>query len=76
MPKFCKKPVIIEAVRKMSAFEIKTLEGVMQGKPGDWLITGIMGEKYPCDDAIFRETYEPVDPKGVFELQRIRVVEK
>lgn len=40
--------------------QITTLEGVMCCNPGDWIITGVKGEKYPCKDEIFRLTYEPV----------------
>lgn len=61
MAKFRKKPVVIEAERLTERTEIKTLEGVMVGEPGDWLITGIAGEKYPCKDEIFWATYEPVE---------------
>ena len=39
--------------------EIDTLEGVTTARVGDWIITGIKGERYPCRDDIFRETYEP-----------------
>lgn len=39
---------------------ISTLEGEMRVSPGDWVITGVKGEKYPCKDSIFRETYDPV----------------
>lgn len=41
-------------------FMIKTLEGDMRVSPGDWIITGIKGEKYPCKPDIFEATYEPV----------------
>ena len=37
---------------------IQTLEGVMRGNPGDWLIRGVKGELYPCKDDIFRQTYD------------------
>lgn len=40
---------------------VKTLEGGHVISFGDWLITGDMGEKYPCQDAIFKLTYDPVD---------------
>lgn len=40
---------------------IETLEGGHVVSPGDWIITGIAGEKYPCKDHIFKETYEPVE---------------
>jgi len=39
--------------------EISTLEGVMIGNPGDWIIKGIKGEYYPCKPDIFEATYEP-----------------
>lgn len=38
--------------------KIRTLEGVMLLKPGNWLIKGVEGEFYPCADSIFRRTYE------------------
>lgn len=40
---------------------IKTLEGWMTVSPGDWIITGIKGERYPCKPGIFAATYEKVD---------------
>lgn len=40
---------------------IDTLEGGHRVCPGDWIITGIKGERYPCKDKIFRATYDPVD---------------
>lgn len=40
---------------------IKTLEGNHTVSPGDWIITGIKGEKYPCKPDIFEMTYEPVN---------------
>lgn len=39
---------------------IKTLEGEMRVNKGDWVITGVRGEKYPCKPDIFAETYEAV----------------
>ena len=60
MAKFRKKPVVIEAEQLTARTEIETLEGVMVGNPGDWLITGVAGERYPCKDSIFRATYEAV----------------
>lgn len=61
MPKFRKKPVIIEAIRISKKMTVETLEGVMTGNPGDWLITGVNGEQYFCKDDIFHKTYEPVE---------------
>lgn len=39
---------------------IKTLEGGHIITPGDWIITGIKGENYPCKQDIFEATYDPV----------------
>lgn len=39
---------------------IPTLEGGHEVTPGDWIITGIKGEVYPCKPDIFEATYEPV----------------
>ena len=39
--------------------EIATLEGVMRGEVGDWIIQGVKGEFYPCKPDIFEATYEP-----------------
>lgn len=33
----------------------------MKANIGDYIITGINGEKYPCKLDIFKKTYEPVD---------------
>lgn len=40
--------------------DINTLEGVMIGRVGDWIITGVNGEKYPCKPDVFEKTYEPI----------------
>lgn len=40
---------------------IKTLEGPMQVGEGDWIITGVKGEKYACKADIFTMTYERVE---------------
>ena len=56
-----KRPVVVTAQRMREAFAVETMEGTMRGKPGDWLITGVDGEQYPCDNSIFRRTYERGD---------------
>jgi hypothetical protein len=40
---------------------IDTLEGGHKVCPGDWIITGVKGEVYPCKPDIFEATYEPVE---------------
>lgn len=40
---------------------IQTLEGCMNVSPGDYIITGVQGEHYPCKPDIFEATYEKVE---------------
>lgn len=72
--KFRKRPVVIEAtqwfkygdhpaVHENELFRepcVFTLEGTMSVTPGDWIITGVKGEHYPCKPDIFEMTYELV----------------
>ena len=39
-------------------WRIGTLEGGHKVSPGDWIITGIKGEHYPCKPDIFAATYD------------------
>lgn len=39
---------------------IDTKEGGHIVCPGDWIITGVAGERYPCKPEIFEATYDPV----------------
>ena len=77
MAKYRKKPVVIDAVQYLGDISvhtallcepqagarpyIHTLEGKMSVNYGDWIITGIQGEAYPCKPDIFTATYEAVD---------------
>lgn len=63
--KYRKKPVIIEAYRTDKEVVIHTLEGDLTAQPGDYIITGIAGERYPCRADIFEETYEEVKEDDV-----------
>lgn len=40
---------------------IKTLEGGHIVCPGDWIITGVVGEHYPCKPSVFAQTYEKAE---------------
>jgi hypothetical protein len=55
---YVKKKIPIKAIKMNHPFKVGTIEGVMSGKAGDWLIEGIHKELYPCDAAIFEESYE------------------
>lgn len=76
MSRYRKRPVVVEAVqwdgteehaktieivRGALGLGIRTLEGFMLASPGDWIITGVKGERYPCKPDIFAATYEPVE---------------
>lgn len=70
MAKYRKKPVVVEAEVYRAGLEdgylyecpyIETLEGKHYISPGDYIITGIKGERYPCKPDIFEATYELVE---------------
>lgn len=50
--------IILLSPEKPGMGWIGTLEGGHEVTPGDWIITGIKGEKYPCKP---EATYEPVE---------------
>ena len=66
MPYFIKKPIPIEAVQQTEPFKTQTLEGELEGKAGDYLVTGVDGEQYPVDREIFEKTYYEV-AKDVYD---------
>lgn len=55
-----KKPMPVRCIQIHEAFEVETLEGTFTGKAGDYLIIGVEGEMYPCEQGIFEKTYELV----------------
>jgi len=61
MADYRKKPVVVQAIQINVPFSVETLEGTMQGNPGDYLIRGVNGEYYPCKPDIFAKTYELVE---------------
>lgn len=69
-------------LRKMEGFDsvhtcfrgrlsIKTCEGIMLAKRGDYIIKGVQGEFYPCKPVIFEQTYEEVKDGKTEEQQTI-----
>lgn len=79
MSKFRKKPVVVEAMQffintrdvwplgiyvDQGQHFIDTLEGPLHLSEGDWIITGIKGERYPCKPDIFAATYDPEPTEG------------
>jgi hypothetical protein len=61
MAEYRKKPVVIEAYQTDKEMIIHTLEGDMKADIGDYIITGVQGEQYPCKPDIFEQTYKKVD---------------
>ena len=51
---------------------IDTLEGGHIVCPGDWIITGVKGERYPCKPDIFQQTYEV--SISIIEIEKIKDV--
>ncbi|MCT8138087.1 hypothetical protein H1D32_10175 [Anaerobacillus sp. CMMVII] len=60
MPKYRRKPLVVEAVKITSPITIQTAEGKMSGNAGDYLITQSDGAQYPVNAETFEQTYEPV----------------
>ena len=59
--KLINRPVFIEAYQTDKELVIHTLEGDMKASPGDWIITGVEGEQYPCKPDIFEKTYQRIN---------------
>ena len=75
--KYRKKPVVIEATQWFKNGDhpavvnldglptengwVETLEGGHVVTPGDYIITGVKGEHYPCKPDIFKATYQMVE---------------
>lgn len=56
----CDCGYLIAGVKGGCQPHIHTLEGRMDITEGDWIITGIKGELYPCKSEIFAASYEAV----------------
>ena len=55
---------VVEDPASPTGFGIRTLENTAskhEVTPGDWIITGVQGEKYPCKPDIFEKTYDRED---------------
>lgn len=57
MEQYCKLPIPITAYQTDKEFDIETLEGTHHASVGDYIITGVKGEQYPCKPDIFEKTY-------------------
>lgn len=53
-----KKNIILDAYQASKEIKIETLEGTMTAQPGDWIIEGTEGERWPVRKDIFEKTYD------------------
>jgi hypothetical protein len=61
-------PISVQDARQLKIHEkqrqvhgvIQTLEGPHLVSPGNWVVTGVVGEKYSVRPDIFAKSYEPV----------------
>jgi hypothetical protein len=60
VPKYRKKPLIVTAEVLTDACYITTLEGVSEGKKGDYLVTGVDNEQWIVKPKWFKEYYTHV----------------
>jgi len=63
--------VVSDKEKSKTGFFIETLEGHGEVTPGDWIVTGVEGEKYSVKPDIFDKTYEPFDQKKSSLAQKI-----
>jgi hypothetical protein len=52
-------PAVLPELSRASIGYIETPEGRLRVEPGDWVITGVAGENYPCKPDIFALLYTP-----------------
>lgn len=55
---------------------IDTLEGTMTADVGDWIITGVNGERYPCKPDIFAKTYVGAEDEEATTEIDVRTLER
>jgi len=58
--KYIKKPIPVIAKQVNHDFEVVTLEGLMIGNAGDYLVQGYADELWVVKKEIFENTYEEV----------------
>ena len=73
--KYRKKPVVVEAYKTDKEIIIHTLEGDMKASIGDYIITGVNGEQYPCKPDIFEKTYEVVNNTNYDRIKDMSIEE-
>jgi hypothetical protein len=54
-------PAVVSEAGEEATGHIDTPEGRLRVEHGDWIITGIAGEHYPCKPDIFEKLYTRAD---------------
>ena len=60
-----RKTALANVVKMNEAFQCQTMEGLVEGKPGDYLAIGVKDEVYPIAAAVFEASYEIVSDEPV-----------
>ena len=59
LAEWCGGKIVVDG-RRIVAITIKTLEGTMWARKGDWILKGAAGEFYPVKRDIFPLTFEAI----------------
>lgn len=71
MPEYIRRPYKVHAEKTKKPKVIHTLEGDMKASPGDMIVTGRRGEKWPVKPGIFEESYR-VAKAEVLRLKELK----
>lgn len=71
--RYVRRATTIQAERATASCEIQTLEGPQHVTVGDWIVTGVEGERYSMPDAAFRARYVPGELPGTYTRIQERV---
>lgn len=76
MTLFRAQPVVIEARQIDELTTVDTPQGTLTGKPGDWLITDVKGNKHFCNADVFKVSYEAVETDNTnrFTRQELQII--
>ena len=62
--KAIKKAIPVQVTQSNKHVDILTLEGTIHANPGDYIITGPEGERWPVKKEIFEKTYEIIEEES------------
>lgn len=60
MPAVISGDIVLINPEDTTTFKVKSKEGWVKGKLGDYIMKGVEGELYICDEQIFNKTYDVV----------------